>query len=63
MYIYPKKQPSNSNIYIESAQIILKVEARYVQNEEFALYISKINKGMKQSFHMWVGSYRSNLLI
>ena len=45
--IYPKKQPSDSNIHIENAQIILKVYTSYFQNEEFALYVSKIKEGMK----------------
>ena len=47
MYTYPKKQPSDSNIYIGNAHIILKVHTSYFQNEKFALYISKINEGMK----------------
>ena len=47
MYAYPKKQLSDSNIYIGNYQIIIKVHTSYFQNEKFALYISKINEGMK----------------
>ena len=43
-------------------QILLKVHASYFQNEDFALYISRINEGMKESFYIWVGIYRRNLL-
>ena len=50
MHRYPKKQPFNSNIYIGSAQTCadtFKICTRYYQNEEFALYISRINEDMK----------------
>ena len=40
-----------------------KVHTRYFQNDEFSLYISRINECMKQSFHILVGTYRSNLVI
>ena len=48
---------------VKHAQILSKVHTRYFQNEEFALYILKIDEGVKYSFDMWGGIYRSILLI
>ena len=69
MHRYQKKQPFDSNIYIRCAQKYA-VTFKSTQGTHgtfkmrcFGLYISRINEGMKQSFHIWVDIYRSNLLI
>ena len=57
---YPKKQTIG---LLWHAQILSKVHPRYFQNDEFALSISRINGGMKQSFCMWLDISRSSRLI
>ena len=47
MHGYPKKQPIDSNIYIESVQALSEIHPRYFQNDEVALYTSRANGSMK----------------
>ena len=62
MHGCPKRQPFDSNILmgldssilmglLRHVHILSKVHTWYFQNEEFVLYISRINEGIKKSFH------------